>query len=75
MIKRLDPFILIGFLIIGIPLLAATITACVTSTQEEVDDPTGGFYKVDGITVHEIHPKPGITCFVVYNNGISCIKD
>jgi hypothetical protein len=30
---------------------------------------------VDGMQVHEIHPKPGVTCFVVYNNGISCLKD
>ena len=75
MITRLDPFILIGFLIIGIPLLGATIVACSKPETTEVANPENKWIKVDGMQVHEIHPKPGITCFVVYNNGISCIKD
>ena len=49
--------------------------ACSRPETTEVSNPDNKWIKVDGITVHEVHPKPGITCFVVYNNGISCIKD
>jgi hypothetical protein len=75
MIKRLDPFILIGFLIIGIPLLGATIVGCSKPDATEVANPENKWIKVDGMHVHEIHPRLGVTCYVVYNNGISCLKD
>lgn len=49
--------------------------ACSSPDLTEVANPENKWIKVDGMQVHEIHPKPGVTCFVVYNNGISCLKD
>jgi hypothetical protein len=40
-----------------------------------VANPENKWIKVDGMQVHEIHPRLGVTCYVVYNNGISCLKD
>jgi hypothetical protein len=56
--------------------LLAVIAASIGSYRtKEVPDSSSGFYKVDGVNVHEIHPKPGITCFLVFRSGLSCIKD
>ena len=49
--------------------------ACSSPDLTEVANPENKWIKVDGMHVHEIHPKPGVTCYVVYNNGISCLKD
>ena len=38
-------------------------------------NPDNKWIRVDGTMVHEIHPRLGVTCYVVYNNGISCLKD
>lgn len=50
-------------------------TACSKSDTVEVKNPNNKWIEVDGMHVHEIHPRQGVTCFVVYNNGISCIHD
>ena len=62
-------------LILGITTIALFFGACRQSDTPEVVNPDNKWIRVDGMQVHEIHPKPGVTCFVVYNNGISCLKD
>ena len=62
-------------LILGITSIALIFAACSKTDTIEVANPDNKWIKVDGTQVHEIHPKPGVTCFVVYNNGISCLKD
>ena len=76
MLKRIDPFTLIGIFIIGIPLLAATLTACAGVGQvPTVPDPEAKVFVAGQVQIREIHPKPGVTCFVYKTYGISCIKD
>jgi len=62
-------------LILGIVTCALIFAACSKSDTTEVANPDNKWLKVDGTVVHEIHPRLGVTCFVVYNNGISCLKD
>lgn len=62
-------------LILGLVSCALIFAACSQSDTLEVTNPENKWIKVDGMQVHEIHPKPGVTCYVVYNNGISCLKD
>ena len=62
-------------LILGISAFALLFGACSSPDLTEVENPDNKWIKVDGMQVHEIHPKPGVTCWVVYNNGISCLKD
>ena len=62
-------------LILAMAAVGLIFAACRTSSMAEVDDTAGKIYRADGTVIHEIHPKPGVTCFVVYNSGISCIKD
>ena len=62
-------------LILGISASALVFAACSSPDLTEVTNPDNKWIKVDGMQVHEIHPKPGVTCYVVYNNGISCIHD
>ena len=42
---------------------------------EKLEDPNAVTHYVGGHYVDEVHPKPGVTCFIVYSNSISCIKD
>ena len=60
MLKRLDGVDLVAGLMIGLTAIGILI---------------GIYFPMESPALREIHPKPGITCFVVYNNGISCIKD
>ena len=62
-------------LILGLATCALIFAACSKSGTPEVVDPGNKWIKVDGTMVHEIHPRLGVTCYVVYNNGISCLKD
>lgn len=62
-------------LILGIVSCALIFAACSKPDTTEVVHPDNKWIKVDGMQVHEVHPKPGVTCFVAYNNGISCLKD
>ena len=62
-------------LILGLVSCGLIFGACSQSDTPEVVNPDNKWIKVDGMQVHEIHPRPGVTCFVVYNNGISCIHD
>lgn len=61
--------------ILALAALGLLFSACSLPETTEVSNPDNKWIKVDGMQVHEIHPKPGVTCFVVYNNGISCLKD
>lgn len=61
--KRLDAFETTAALILGIMILGICISACAQAAGVGTPAPT------------EIHPKPGVTCFTLYNNGISCLKD
>jgi hypothetical protein len=63
--------------IYSVDTMAGAVAASKISQSDtpEVENPDNKWIKVDGMQVHEIHPKPGVTCFVVYNNGISCLKD
>ena len=62
-------------LILGITSTALIFAACSKPDTTEVANPANKWLKVDGVMVHEIHPQLGVTCYVVYNNGISCIHD
>lgn len=62
-------------LIFGITAFALLFAACSKPDTIEVANPDNKWIKVDGMQVHEIHPRLGVTCYVVYNNGISCIHD
>jgi len=74
--KRIDPFVLIGIFIIGMPLLAAVLTACTGVGQvPTVPDPEAKTFITGQIEIREIHPKSGVTCFVYKTYGISCLKD
>ena len=62
-------------LILGLAASALIFAACSHPDTTEVANPENKWIKVDGTMVHEIHPRLGVTCYVVYNNGISCLKD
>ena len=62
-------------LILGLATCALIFAACSQPDTTEVANPDNKWIKVDGTMVHEIHPRLGVTCYVVYNNGISCIRD
>ena len=61
--------------ILGLAASALIFAACSHPDTTEVANPENKWIKVDGTMVHEIHPRLGVTCYVVYNNGISCLKD
>ena len=48
--------------------------ACSKSDTVEVVNPDNKWLDVDGMQVREVHPKPGVTCYVAYSS-ISCLKD
>lgn len=76
MLKRLDPVTFIGIMIIGIPLTAAGVVSCTgVGRTPAVEDPGAKTFTVGHTTLEEVHPKPGVTCFVYHTYGISCIKD
>jgi len=61
--RRLDSFEATAALLLGTMILSVCLSACV---------------RVAGIgnpALTEIHPKPGVTCFTLYNNSVSCLKD
>jgi hypothetical protein len=76
MLKRLDPVTFVGIMILAIPFIAAGIVSCTGAGQHStVDDPGARTLSVGHTTLEEVHPKPGVTCFVYHGYGISCIKD
>jgi hypothetical protein len=56
-------------------LFGLGISACSSQDTVEVKDQEAARLSIKGYTVDEIHPKPGVTCFVVYHTGMSCLKD
>lgn len=75
MFRNMDRFDKAMAAIILMGLLAVIAAGIGSYLTKEVPDSSSDFYKVDGVNVHEIHPKPGITCFLVFRSGLSCIKD
>lgn len=76
MLKRLDPVTFVGIMILTIPFVAATIVSCTGGFKtNEVDDPAAREFVIGHTALEEVHPKPGVTCFVYHTYGISCIKD
>lgn len=65
----------IGLLILLV--LAVTLRSCADKASvplEERKDPNAVAHYVEGYYIQEVHPKPGVTCFV-YQADISCVKD
>lgn len=61
-------------LILGITSIALIFAACSQPDTVEVVNPDSKWLEVDGMQIHEVHPKPGVTCYVAYSS-ISCLKD
>lgn len=58
-------------------VLTVTLRSCgdrVATPLKEKEDPNAVTHYVGGYYIHEVHPKPGVTCFM-YNSSISCLKD
>lgn len=75
MFNHFDFFSGISLVVLVMAVFSLIFAACSNSNATEVMNPNNKWIEVDGMHVHEIHPRPGVTCFVVYNNGISCLKD
>jgi hypothetical protein len=73
--KQIDPFTVFSLGFIGLILLSFVAAACVGSTDEQVVDPGAKYISTDGTTLHEVHPRSGVTCYIVYQTGLSCFKD
>ncbi len=66
----------IGLLILLV--LVVTLRSCgdrAATPLKEKEDPSAVTHYVSGYYIHEVHPKPGVTCFVFRTEGISCIKE
>ena len=75
MMKRFDAVDAVAFLILGIMAMGIGLSACYRSSSTMIEDPGYRRVTVGGVVINEVHPKPGVTCFVVHDNGISCFKD
>lgn len=65
-----------GVLILAV--LAVTLRSCgdrAATPPKEVEDPNAATHYVEGYYIDEVHPKPGVTCFIYPTYGISCLKD
>lgn len=59
-------------------ILAIGLRSCgdrAATPLKEKEDPNAVTHYIGGYYIHEVHPKPGVTCFVSSSNGISCLKD
>ncbi len=59
-------------------VLGVSLKSCVDKSDaplKEHDDSDAITHYIGGYYIHEVHPKPGVTCFVSSSNGISCLKD
>jgi hypothetical protein len=74
MLNRINPVALSCILIIALPIIGSVIVGCVT-TAREVPDPGAGWIRVGEVSLQEVHPKPGVVCWVYPTHGISCIKE
>ena len=66
----------VGLLILLV--LAVTLRSCgdrAATPLKEMEDPNAVTHYVGGYYIDEVHPKPGVTCFVFRTEGISCIKE
>jgi hypothetical protein len=64
--------------VVAILITAITLRTCgdrASVPLEKLEDPNAVVHYVGGHYLSEVHPKPGVTCFIVYSNSISCIKD
>ena len=64
--------------VVAILIIAVGLRSCgdraATPVKEQVD-PDAVTHYVGGYYLHEVHPKPGVTCFVYTTYGVSCIKE
>lgn len=66
----------IGFVMV-VFVLAIGLRSCGDKAAvplKEKEDPNAVTHYVGGYYIHEVHPKPGVTCFM-HNSSISCIKE
>ena len=73
--KNFDLFNGVALFLGLIILFGLGFSACSNRNSVEVKDQDAVRLEVKGYGVDEIHPKPGVTCFVVYHTGMSCLKD
>ena len=60
------------------PVLGVSLRACVDKSEaplKDHEDADAVTHYIGGYYIHEVHPKPGVTCFLSSSNGISCLKD
>lgn len=60
MLKRLDAVDMVAALMIGLVVFGIL---------------AGAFFSRPDPVLRQVHPKPGITCFIYSGYGISCLKD
>ena len=66
----------LGLLILAV--LAFTLRSCAdkaTVPIKDHEDADAVTHYVGGYYLREVHPKPGVTCFVYATYGVSCIKE
>jgi hypothetical protein len=59
-------------------VLGVSLQSCDDKSKaplKEQVDPAAVTHYVGGYYLHEVHPKPGVTCFVYTTYGVSCIKE
>ena len=59
-------------------ILVVTLRSCVDKSAAPIkdhEDPAAVTHYVGGYYLHEVHPTPGVTCFVYATYGVSCIKE
>ena len=64
--------------VVAVFILTVGLRSCgdrAATPLKEQEDPSAVTHYVGGYYINEVHPKPGVTCFVFRTEGISCIKD
>lgn len=59
-------------------ILGVSLRAYVDKSEaplKDHEDSDAVTHYIGGYYIHEVHPKPGVTCFLSSSNGISCLKD
>ena len=60
MLKRFDAVDMVAMLMIGLVVVGILV---------------GAFFSPQDPVLRQVHPKPGITCFIYSGYSISCLKD
>lgn len=64
--------------VVAVLILAFTLRSCAdkaTVPIKDHEDADAVTHYVGGYYLHEVHPKPGVTCFVYAAYGVSCVKE